>query len=740
MNHLPGGHRHVTETRNTLTGARVNGPVVQAAAITGGVHVHTAPPPLPVPYQVPAVPPTFTDRTDSVTVLSAWIGEHAAFVRGVAVHGVPGVGKTSLAARLLESLRDQFPGGQLYADLQGSAPASGPRAVLTDVLGQLLRSLYRGPIPSGLEERAAWWRSVTAGCAQPLAVLLDNAHHADQVRALMPGGRGHLVVVTSREPLSDLARDGVLLHQLDPFAPATALEYLARFAGQDRIDADRAAAHQIAALSAGLPLALGLVGGELAAHPHRELGAVANVLQHAHIRTRAAAGLPSTTGIAVTSSLDLAYAALPPAPAGLYRCLGLLAFTPDVDSALAAAVADLPLHTAERGLRALCEAGLLTVRAEADPVRGAVYTLHDETRAHARRHAEEMATDGEPEERLRRVLDHLLHTLTAAERILTPEHRRLTRTYHYPPAAPAPFTDADGATAWLTAYGGHFLPAIRAAAAAGLHATTWQLTHALWCWLRLAHDYFAWAESHALAADAARTDGNSLAQYEIINTWGIGLRNEHRHDTAVEKFTEVLTLTRAARDQRGAAQALHEIGTTHLAAGRRDLAGQFLTEARELRDGLADAAADPDERRAHRRSVALTDISLGELALALGQGDEAVARLTTARDTLLDIPDALDAARAGAYLGRAHALAGDYGAAEDEGLRAVRECTALGTSRWTARSTEMLGRTLLEARRYAEARTLLQEARDLFAPISTADTERVDVLLQRLDSTPPADR
>ncbi|MET8605665.1 NB-ARC domain-containing protein [Streptomyces rubiginosohelvolus] len=721
-------------THNTVGGGTIHGPVIQAQTAT--LHFHAAAPVLPLPRQLPPVPVTFTDRHKSVEVLSTWIQEHSAFVRAVTIHGVGGVGKTTLATRLLEALRDLFPAGQLYADLHGTR-GQEPRSVLTDVLGQLVRSLHPGPLPTGLEERVARWRSVTAGSAQPLAVLLDNASRADQVRALMPGGRGHLVVVTSREPLSDLARDGVLLHQLDPFAPAAALEYLARFAGQDRVDADRAAAHQIAALSAGLPLALGLVGGELAAHPGRGLGAVANVLQHAHHRTRAAARPPSTTGIAVTSSLDLAYAALPPAPAGLYRCLGLLALTADVDSALAAAVADLPPHTAERELRALCEAGLLTVRVEADPVRGTVYTLHDETRAHARRRAEDMATDGEPEERLRRGLDYLLHTLTAAERILTPEHRRLARTYRYPPAGPVPFTDTDGATAWLTAYGEHFLPAVRTAAAAGLHATTWQLTHALWCWLRLVHDYAAWAESHALALDAARTDGDALAQREILNTWGIGLRGDRHYDAAIETFTEVLTLARAAQDHRGAAQALHEIGTTHLAAGRCDLAGQFLGEARQLRHDLAVAAQDPAERRAHRRSVALTDISLGELALARCQGEEAVARLTTARNALLDLPDPLDAARALAYRGRAHALSRDFPTAEADGLRAIEECTALETPRWRARSTELLGRTVLEAGRISDGHSLLQQARDLFAPSNRPEAERIDAFLRRITTTPP---
>ncbi|MFE8910908.1 hypothetical protein [Streptomyces globisporus] len=580
---------------------------------------------------------------------------------------------------------------------------------------------------------------MTAGCGQPLAVFLDNADHAEQVRALMPGGRGHLVVVTSREPLSDLARDGALLHQLDAFPPAAALQYLAHFAGQTRIDVDPAAAHRIAELSAGLPLALGLVGGELATH-QSESSPPWPPSWNTPTTEHAPPHPPSTSGIAVTSSLHVAYAGLPPAAARFYRSLGSLSFTPDIDTALAAALADLTAQNAEHQLQALHEAGLLTMKSESDPVRGTVYTLHDEAHAHARDRAEDVATDGERGERTRRVLDYLLHTLTAAERELTPEHRRLARTYRYPPPWPAPFTDAAGATTWLHAYAEHFLPAVRTAAATALHATTWQLTHALWCWLRLSHDYAAWSESHALAADAARADGNVLAQCEILGTWGIGLRNEHRYDEAIEKFTNVLDLAHDIGDQRGAALALHEIGTTHLAAARRDLAGQFLDEARQLRHDLAETAEDPDERRTHRRSVALTDISLGELALALCRGEEAVARLTTARDTLLDIPDPLDAARALAYRGRAHAFIRDFQTAEAEGRRAVEECTALGTSRWTARSTEMLGRTVLEASRHAEARSLLQQARDLFAPISPADAERVDVVLHPLGSTPPPER
>ncbi|MFJ1662443.1 tetratricopeptide repeat protein [Streptomyces anthocyanicus] len=722
MNQIAGTSSH-TETRNAVTdGASVHGALIQAGQITGDIHVHPGRPDLPVPRQVPPVPVTFTDRRENVAALSAWIREHSSYVRAVVVHGVPGVGKTTLAARLLDDLRGAFPAGQLYADLQGAAPGPGH---LTDVLGRLLRSLYVGRLPSGVEERAAWWRSVTAGCEQPLAVLLDNAR-AEQVRVLMPGGRGHLVVVTSRDPLHELARDGALVHRLDPLAPAAAVEYLAHFAGNQRIAEAPDAARRIAALSAGLPLALGLAGGELAAHPALRLSAVADVMEVSHRRHSARPLAP--TGVAVISSLDRAYAALPPPAARFYRCLGPL-FTPDVDAAFTAAVAGLPPEEAEQNLRVLHNARLLEVKAD-DAVRGRVYAFHDEVRGHARARAEAEATDGEIEERLRRGLEYLLSTITAAERLLTPHHRHVARTYRYPQPK-VPFADETGATAWLEACSGHFLPAVRAADACGLHATTWQLTHALWCWLRLTHDYDAWSESHQLAAHAARADGDSLAEREILGSWGIGLRGEKHYDTAIEKFTDVLALARTAGDGRGTAQALHELGVTHLAAGNREAADGFLRAARGLRQELHDSAEDPALRQAHLRSVALSTMALGEIAISVGNPAEAVTLLTRARDILAP-QDPLDAARATAWLGRAHALAGDVAAAESEGRTAIAACTALRTPRWVARSHELLGHTLLEAGRQAEALDLLQQAQSLFTPISRSDAERVEAVLRTI--------
>lgn len=78
------------------------------------------------------------------------------------------------------------------------------------MLAQLIRSLHRGPLPATTEELSAWWRSVSAAHPdRPLAVLLNEAVRADQIREV-PGGQENLVVATNRQPLPGLDVDGAL--------------------------------------------------------------------------------------------------------------------------------------------------------------------------------------------------------------------------------------------------------------------------------------------------------------------------------------------------------------------------------------------------------------------------------------------------------------------------------------------------------------------------------------------------
>ncbi|WP_234043330.1 tetratricopeptide repeat protein [Streptomyces marianii] len=700
----------------------VHGPTIQSGSITGGVHFHQTRLGPPTPWQVRPVPASFTDRTEDLASLIAWIRSRSPYVRMVAVHGPPGVGKSTLAQRLLDELRDEFPGGQLYVDLQGYDPA-GP-ARLDEALGQLLRSLYGGDLPSGVEERAAWWRSVTAERSRrPVAVLVDNAVWADQVRALLPGGREHLLVVTSRTPLADLGRDGARHHHLQPFSPAAAQEYLAAVAGEHRVASDRRAAQAIASLGAGLPLSLALAGTILASHPDRSLAELATALTSRRQQVLASTHGLTPLGVAMNSSLNETYWGLPRPSARVFRSMGHL-FPYDLDAAVTAAVCGLPLEKAAEELTALAGAGLLiTVREDA--ARGTVYGFHDEVRAYARHRAVAEATDGELDEQTRRGLDFYLATITTAERLLTDTHRSLARDYRFEPDKPAPFTDKDGAAAWLHAQSNNLLPAVRTAAVAGLPQTTWQLVHALWAYLRLTHDHALWFEAHELGLMAARECGDQLAEQEMLNTWGVGLRSDGQLEAAVERFEQVLQMARARGDRRGEAQALHEIGATYLAADRMDAARAPLEQGRALRQILGAEATDPHEQRTYTRAVALSDTALGQVAISLGDPAGAITRLTAARTTLLDIQDAFDAARALAWLARAHALSGDLDAAEREGRQAVTECTAVRSPRWTARSLELLGRTLQEAGHHDQARAAFEQSLQIYTDLNPRDADRV---------------
>src|ERR1700733_15029523 len=94
-----------------------------------------------------------------------------------------------------------------------------------------------GHIPDGLDARAGLYRSVLAG--KRVLIVLDNARDVAQVRPLLPGSPGCLVIVNSRNPLTGLAMtDGTRLLTLNLPSPLTARETLERRLGIDRVTAE----------------------------------------------------------------------------------------------------------------------------------------------------------------------------------------------------------------------------------------------------------------------------------------------------------------------------------------------------------------------------------------------------------------------------------------------------------------------------------------------------------------------
>ncbi|MDX3024957.1 hypothetical protein [Streptomyces acidiscabies] len=717
--------------RNTVVGGTQLGPVIQTDAVHGGIHLHAPPAPPPVPRELMPVPASFTDRTADIESLTAQVGglpDQA--VRVVAITGPGGIGKSVLATRFLHLLADEYSCGQLYADLRGHTPASAAPADPHEVLSRFLRVLLPQARPGSADEVGALWRSATAARGHRISILLDNAHNTEQIRGLLPGGSGHLVVVTSRNSLPGLAAFGAVRHRLKPFDTTAARQFLTHGLGTQRVDRDPDGTARLIDSAAGSPMALALAITRLADNPGLSLTpGAAPALDPPSLPSVPPGGVRQES--AVTHALDHAYRSLPAdSPARLVHRRMAASFALDIDPHMTAAVCNLTVAEAGTAL------GELHARRLIEPVtdnsaRGPVYRHHDLARRHALALTEPPAS-GENTDVLRRGLDFLLATATAAERTLTPYHRRLNRTYRHQPAEPLVFPDDPAALAWLTAHSHHLLPAMRAATAHQLHESAWQLAHAFWPLLRATHDIVLWAESHRIGIDAARHCGDRIAEIELLMTWGVGLRAAHRFDEATATFRTVAGLAREAADRRAESQSLHERGATALHDDRPAEAEKLLLLAHAQRTALAESSTTDNDRDHFLRGTALTEICLGQARTALGRHTEAVSDLTRARAALLTLHDPLDAARALVLLARAHASIGDLDTAQVYGRQAVDECDAADSVRWSAHSRELLGHTALGLHDPERARTLYRQAHALYKTASNRDAERVDRHLQRL--------
>jgi tetratricopeptide (TPR) repeat protein len=721
------GSAHEGSYGHTISGGRQYGGVVQARDV-GEIHWHTAPapPPLPVPRQLIAAPRHLAGRARELAALDAGRRATASTAGGplvAVVNGPAGVGKTALAAYWLHGLTADFPDGQLYADLRGHAP-DGP-ADPREALGAFLRAFGLNPVPGDPAERAALWRSVTAG--RHLAVMLDNAVSAAQVRPLLPASGRSVVVVTSRHRLTALGLEGAAFHPLGFLDAEACAQILAQRVGAGRTAAEPAAVRRVVDRCGGLALAVCVAAARMAARPGQPLSATAEALDREAEEPagrRAGGGDDAAVQHALDHALDASYRLLPPDAAALYRMLGVLPFV-ELSQPVAAATAGLTPARAGRLLDALTDASLL------EELPGARHRFHDLVRLHARGLALAHDSDGERTRALRRALEWYLATTTAAETLISPSHRDLDRDYTELPApAGEPFDGERQALAWLAAEQHHLMTALRTAAAAGWDGLVWQLADAMWpLFLRLRPGSL-WVEAHRIGLAAARRAGHTAGELRMLTSGGAGLRNTGSPGEAIDWFARALALARSTGDRRAEAQSLHGLGQSHLLSGRPAEATGWFEQALRLREEIG-----------YARGAALSRLSLGDAALAAGRPEEAVTALNAARAALTALPDPYEAARALALLGRAHGEAGRTRLAEDCLRRAAAEFRDRGSAHWEARALEFLGDLLLDRVRPpdpAGARRAYERSRALYQAAGAPDTSRLASALARASAASAA--
>ncbi len=459
-----------------------------------------------VPRQLSAAPRFFTGRAGELARLSALVDQDLTRTSGVviaAVTGMAGIGKTALAVHWAHQVADRFPDGQLFVNLRGSGP-SGPPVTQADAVRGFLTALSVPParIPRDTDWQAALCRSLLAD--RRMLVLLDNAHDAEQVRPLLPGSPGCLVLLTSRNRLIPLAAAaGAHLITLGVLTKAESHGLLASQLGAERAAAEPAAVREMAALCGRLPLALRDAAARAVGRPDLPLAELAAEMRGTRRRLDALeTGEPVTS---VRTAFSWSRARLGGSASRMFRLLGVHP-GPDITTPAAASLAGLSPEQAYLALAELYDEHLLT---EHVPDR---FTLHELLRTYAAEEARSRENEADASNAAHRALDHYLHAAIRASKFLYPWRTEVAWTSPRPDITVEKISGPVQAADWFEQEQQVLFAIIKQAAHGGYGPHAWQLPWIIaWhfqgeaCWQRLAT-----AQESALAVAASLNDLTGL--------------------------------------------------------------------------------------------------------------------------------------------------------------------------------------------------------------------------------------
>lgn len=368
----------------------------------------------PVPDELPPSDREIVGREPELRALvdAVRTDRDAGRVPVVLITGMAGVGKTLLARALAQRLRECFPDGNLYRELNGFSDTGIPPAEPEHVLDGLLAAVppYSTEM-TGFQHKTGVLRSALARLS--VLLVLDDAADAQQVLPLLPRAGANAVIITSRDDLGALrSQEGVRRHKVELLPDEEALEVLwANVPEKDR--AKHAPVFtEVARLCGNLPLALVVVerwlkDRPLRALPHllaqmKEEGARLEVLHvPEHERSiRVALGV-SARSLGDEARFLLWQLAVHPGPSISW------------DAVMDLGGVDGEMDT-DRALGQLVAANLVEFRLDR-------YRLHDLVRVFARYHLDVVTPEDAEELKaatVRQVLEHQLQNVRVCDRVL----------------------------------------------------------------------------------------------------------------------------------------------------------------------------------------------------------------------------------------------------------------------------------------------------------------------------------
>jgi tetratricopeptide (TPR) repeat protein len=481
--------------------------------------------------------------------------------------------------------------------MQGYGPGA-PRSE-GHALSAFLRALNIPPdlIPVDADERTALYRSVTS--QRRLMIVLDNVASARQVRRLLPGSGGCLVVVTSRTSLSDMvAREGATRVTLDVLPLDAAVQLLAEVIGDDRVEAEDAAARQIAEHCGCLPLALRVVAERAARRPHLSLAELAGELGREQDRLQALAAHEDESGN-IRAVFSWSYRALPAERQRVFRAIGLHA-GPEFSSAVIGALAGLASAQADDHLQELARVHLV----EEISIRR--YRTHDLLREYALERGLHEDRQRARTHAVRRGLQWYLLASDDARQAILPYSQALPLVRGDDHEVFS-FSDAQSAMDWYELERANILAALRQAMDFGQFDIAWRLPVVCDGFFEL-HSYWDdWRSSHETALSAALTISDSLGEASARRCLGDSSWEFDEFASALSHYERAAEIAEDIRDPWIEGFAVRGMGLVKMDTGQPQQAMSYFERARQVFESAGNS-----------RGTGMALLSLGGSRKALG--------------------------------------------------------------------------------------------------------------------------
>jgi tetratricopeptide (TPR) repeat protein len=568
-------------------------------AITGGWHIHEAP--ARVETALHQLPPPLVDFTGREAELAEMLVAIKEGTTTLGLRGQGGVGKTMLALKLADKIKERYPDGQFYIDLNGVGPQPlTPAEAMTHVI----QSCRPGVTLPGKEaELRSLYLSVLYN--QRALLLMDNAKDESQVEPLIPPA-GCALLVTSRQHFT---LPGMFAKNIDSLPPVEACQLLLAIAPQIG-DTDA----EIARLCGHLPLALRLAANAIANRPNLKPADYARRLAGAQARLQL-----------IEPPLSLSYEMLSEELRLRWRMLAV--FPGNFDEAGAAAVWEVEDEAAREMLGEMIAFSLVEWNDDAGR-----YRLHDLARVFA----DSRLSNAERSVGARRHAEHYQRVLASADALYLKGGDGIVRGLALFDRERA---NIDSGQAWAAAY-------IESDESAATLCIAYLDAGAEMFHLRRHPREWIWLLEAMLTA--ARRFNRRDAERRALGNLGIAYQRLGDFSHAIEFYNQSLNTARETGDRNSEGRMLHNLGVAHEALGEPrnalELYEQALAIFREIGDRRNEGTA--------LGNIGVVYDELGEPLLAIERHEQ---RLVIARE----IGDRRGEATAFANLGKAHYGLGD---------------------------------------------------------------------------------